>query len=270
MSITSQAEPLAKIRSKQMMELLASGKRIDGRDLLAQREITLERGIIEKAEGSASVTLGNTRVLVGVKIEAGEPYPDTPNQGVLTVNAEFVPLAHEFFEPGPPNENSIELARIVDRGIRESKAVDLEKLVLTPGRLVYVVFVDIYILNHDGNLVDASEYAALAALQQAKLPKVEVGEDGEVKRTGEFEKLPVVDTPISVTVAEIDGKLLVDPNLEEENMAQAKVTMTLTKDNKLCAVQKSGAGTFAFNQILECFKIAREKSSEIRRKFFEE
>ena len=61
------------------------------RGLTDYREIKIEQGIIEKAEGSARVLLGKTEVLVGTKVETGEPFPDTPNEGVMTVNAELVP-----------------------------------------------------------------------------------------------------------------------------------------------------------------------------------
>jgi len=268
MSITSQVETLAKIRSKQMVELLSTGKRIDGRDLHSVREIQIEKGPIDKAEGSAYISLGNTRVLVGVKVETGEPFPDRPNDGVLTVNAEFVPLAYEFFEPGPPDENSIELARVVDRGIRESKAIELEKLVLTPGKVVYVIFVDIYILNHDGNLIDASAYAAINALTGTKIPDYEVTEKGEVKRTSSYSNLPVREYPVSTTWIKIDDKVMVDPNLEEEKIAEAKITITTTKEGKVCAVQKSCNGTFTPEEIIEVTRNAIKKCDEIRGKFY--
>jgi exosome complex component RRP42 len=114
---------VTRVRKNQIGQLLDAGKRLDDRGLGDYREIKVEQGIIERAEGSARVLLGKTEILVGVKIETGEPFPDTPNEGVQTVNAELVPLASADFEPGPPDENSIELARIVDRGIRESKAI---------------------------------------------------------------------------------------------------------------------------------------------------
>ena len=41
-----------------------------------------------------------------------------------------MPLADPTAEPGPPGEDVIELARVVDRGIRESGMVDLKQLVL--------------------------------------------------------------------------------------------------------------------------------------------
>ncbi|RLI06005.1 RNA-binding protein [Candidatus Bathyarchaeota archaeon] len=270
MSITSEAEPLSKIKSKQIVKLLNSGERLDGRSLLDYRDIQIETGVIDKAEGSAIVSLGNTKVLVGVKVELGEPYPDLPDQGALTVNAEFVPLAYRYFEPGPPDENSIELARVVDRGIREAKTIEMDKLVLISGRLVYVVFVDVYILNHDGNLIDASGLAAIAALLNTKLPKYEVKENGEAKKTSEYDSLPIKDCPIPVTVAKINDKILVDPTLEEENIATAKLTITTTKDGKICAIQKSGIGTFTFKEVLEAQKLAKEKARDIRKRFFKE
>src|SRR5512147_184268 len=165
---------VTKVRLKQIEALLEKGKRLDGRTLTDYREIKIEQGLIEKAEGSAQVFLGKTQVLVGIKVETGEPFPDTPNEGVMTVNAEFVPLASPNYEPGPPDENSIELARIVDRGIRESKAIDNEKLCIEPGKKVFVVFVDVYVLNHDGNLIDASAMAAMSALMNTKIPNYEI------------------------------------------------------------------------------------------------
>src|SRR3989337_4039736 len=154
----------SKVRQKRIGQLISHGKRLDGRGLTGYSEVQLETGLIERAEGSARVYLGKTEVLVGVKVGLGEPFPDTPNEGVLTVNAELVPLASPNFEPGPPDENSIELARIVDRGIRESKVIDTEKLCIEPGKKVFIVFVDIYVLNHDGNLIDAAAFAAVSAL----------------------------------------------------------------------------------------------------------
>ncbi len=194
------AAVITRVKKKQIEQLIAKGKRLDGRGLTDYREIKIEQGIIERAEGSAKVLLGRTEVVVGTKIEMGEPFPDTPDEGVLTVNAELVPLASPRFEPGPPDENSIELARIVDRGIRESKAIDLEKLCIAPGKKVFVVFVDVYVLNHDGNLIDASALAAMAALLNTKMGKYEV-EDGEVKMKPGYEPLPIKKRPITVTCA---------------------------------------------------------------------
>jgi exosome complex component RRP42 len=259
------ASVITSVRQKQIVQSIAKGKRLDGRGLTDYREIKVEQGIIERAEGSARVLLGKTEVLVGTKIEIGEPFSDTPNEGVLTVNAELVPLASSTFEPGPPDENSIEIARVVDRGIRESKAIDVEKLCIEPGKKVFVVFVDVYVLNHDGNLIDASALAAMAALLNTKMPSYEI-EKGEVKIKQDYNELPMKRHPITVTFAKINGKLVVDPWLEEEQIMDARLSMAIDDDDNICAIQKGGSGYFSPEQVLEAAKIAREKAEELRKK----
>jgi len=258
------AAVITRVKNKQIEQLIAKGKRLDGRGLTDYREIKIEQGIIERAEGSAKVLLGRTEVVVGTKIEMGEPFPDTPDEGVLTVNVELVPLASPRFEPGPPDENSIELARVVDRGIRESKAIDLEKLCIAPGKKVFVVFVDVYVLNHDGNLIDASALAAMAALLNTKMAKYEV-EDGEVKIKPGYEPLPIKKRPITVTCAKIGDKLVVDPWLEEEQVMDARISMAFDDDGNICAIQKGGSGYFEPKQVFEAARIAKEKVEEMRK-----
>lgn len=256
---------VTRVRLQQIEKLIDKAKRLDGRALGDYREIEIEQGIIEKAEGSARILLGKTEVLVGVKVETGTPFPDTPNDGVMTVNAELVPLASEAFEPGPPDENSIELARIVDRGIRESHAIDTEKLCIESGKKVFVVFVDIYVLNHDGNLIDASALAAVSALLNTKMPNYEV-KDGEVIIKQGYTTLPMKSRPITVTLGKINDKLIVDPWLEEERVIDSRLTMAFNDEGNICAIQKGGSGYFTQQQILEGMKMAQEKAAEMRKK----
>lgn len=257
---------VTKVKLKQIEQVIEKGKRLDDRSLTDYREIKIEQGVIEKAEGSARVLLGKTQVLVGVKVETGEPFPDTPNDGVMTVNAELVPLASPNFEPGPPDENSIELARVVDRGIRESHAIDTEKLCIEPGKKVFVVFVDVYVLNHDGNLIDASAIAAVAALMNTKMPNYEI-KDGELKIKQGYTTLPMKSHPITVTIGKINGHLIVDPWIEEESVMDSRITFATNEDGNICAIQKGGSSYFTPQQILEASKIALVKAAELRKKF---
>jgi exosome complex component RRP42 len=256
---------VTKVRLKQIEQLMEKGKRLDERGLRDYREIKIEQGLIERAEGSARCLLGKSEVLCGVKIETGEPFPDTPNEGVQTVNAELVPLASPNFEPGPPDENSIELARVVDRGIRESKAIDTEKLCIEPGKKVFVVFVDVYVLNHDGNLIDCSALAAMAALMNTKMPNYEI-KDGELKMKQGYTPLPMKSHPITVTIGKIGNTLIVDPWLEEEQVMDCRISMAINDEGNICAIQKGGSGYFTPQQILEATKIAEGKVAEIRKK----
>jgi exosome complex component RRP42 len=256
---------VTKVRQRQIQQVIDTGKRLDGRTLSDYREFKIEEGVIEKAEGSARIFLGNTQVLVGVKIETGEPFPDTPNEGVMTVNAELVPLASPVFEPGPPDETSIELARIVDRGIRESKAIDTEKLCIEAGKKVFVVFVDVYVLNADGNLIDASALASVAALMNTKMPNYEF-KDGELKIKQGYSPLPIRSHPITVTIGKIKDKLLVDTGAEEEAVIDARLSLAVNDEGNICAIQKGLSGYFTPQEIIDASKLAREKAAELRKK----
>ena len=256
---------IANIKRKKLVQLISEGKRSDGRDLMEYRPIVIERGIIEKAEGSARVKLGETEVAVGVKIEVERPFEDTPDQGILTVNAELVPLASPTFEPGPPDENAIELARVVDRGIRSAEAIDLKKLCIIPGEKVFTVFVDIYVLNHDGNLIDASAMCALAALLDTKMFGYEVKGGEVVIKEDERHPLPIKNHPVSITFAKLGDELVVDPSLEEEQLMDVRLTMTVEDSGKICAIQKGGSGFLTLEEIDKALSVVVDKAEEIRK-----
>jgi len=252
-----------KLKKETIYSLAKRGSRIDKRKLDQFREIKITLGAAGKAHGSALVELGHTKVLAGVKIEPGKPFPDTPDQGVLNVSAEFLPIASSEFEPGPPDENAIEVARVVDRALRESQAIDLEKLVIIPGDKVWVVWVDINVLDHDGNLFDASMLAAMAALMDAKIPQHEVLEDGSVKIIGPpVEPLPVRKKVVSVTIGALGNVFLVDPSLEEEAVLDARIVFSFDNEGNLVGLQKSGPGWVDWDRSLIAFNIAKNKYVE--------
>jgi exosome complex component RRP42 len=247
----------------QMIELLAQGKRLDGRGLTDYRELKIEVGLIKKANGSAMVKLGNTQVIAGIKVEVDEPFSDMPDKGLFICNAEVLPTASAYAEPGPPDEDAIELARVVDRGIRESEMIALDKLVLISGKKVYAVFADVSVLNTDGNLFDATSYAVVSALLTTRIPKYEVKDDKLVK-TEDTIPLPINTIPVSVTMARIGDSIIVDPASEEEMCMEARVTISTDDQGRICAIQKGNPGTFTLEQLNNAVSIAIDKGNEIR------
>src|SRR3990167_81987 len=206
-----------------IISLLNAGTRLDGRKLIEYRKpIGVEHNVIKTAEGSARVKIGETEVIVGIKMNVGEPYPDTPNEGTIIVGAELIPLSNPEFELGPPGIQAIELARVVDRGIRESKALDFRKLCITPKEKIWMVIIDICPINDAGNLFDASSLAAIAALKNTKYPTFD-GEKIDYKEKTS-KKLDLEKTPIAVTVIKIGDKFIVDPDIEEEKAVDARLT----------------------------------------------
>ena len=256
------------IKKAQMVQLLAAGKRLDGRALDHPRELKVETGVIPKANGSARVTLGNTEVIAGVKVATGIPFPDTPDKGILMVNGEILPMSSPYAEAGPPSPEAIELARVVDRGVRESKMIALEDLSLIPGKTVISVFCDFNVMNVDGNLFDAVSYAVVAALKTAKMKKFKVKDD-KVEVTEEVVPVPVKKTPVSVTFARIGERLVVDPSAEEEASMDMRITITTEDGGNVCATQKGEASTITPTQVLEAADIAIRVGKDIRARILE-
>ncbi|NLL94656.1 MAG: exosome complex protein Rrp42 [Thermoplasmatales archaeon] len=250
-------EIISEIRRDHLLNLLAKGERADGRAFDEFRPITVETGFIESADGSARVRMGDTEVIAGLKMIPGTPYPDAPASGVMSTGAELIPLAHASFESGPPSPDAVELARVVDRGIRESKMIDMDDLCIEEGKEVWMCFIDIYAINHDGNLFDASNLAAVAALRTATVPMEQYGK-------GEDRPLKTTCVPISVTMAKIGNDLIVDPNFDEGHIASCRLTVATDENGDFRAMQKGGSGGITVAELGRCLDMAVEKGREIR------
>jgi len=249
---------ISDIKRDHIHKLISKGRRLDGRSWDEYRGVTIETNYVESAEGSARVKLGNTDVLVGVKMDVGSPFADTPDTGVLTTTAELIPMASPTFEPGPPDENAIELARVVDRGIRESEMIDMNALCITPGEEVWINFLDIYVLDYDGNLFDACFLGAVAALKTTTVPasRFEKGDDFP---------MPVQRIPISCTAVRIENSILFDPTLDEEKVAAARLTVTTDEDNNIRAMQKGLEGSLTRDQIIEIVETSQRIGKDLRK-----
>lgn len=255
---------LDQLRKNEIVELLEQGKRIDGRAFDEPRQISIETGAIPKANGSARVRLGNTEVVAGVKIQPDKPFPDLGDKGIFICTAEILPLAHPDVEPGPPGEDVVELARVVDRGIRESNMIDMSQLVLEKNKSVIGIFSDNSVVDHDGNLFDACSYASVAAILSCKIPKWEIKDDAPVLVEGQEFPPPITTIPVSVTMGRIGDHIIVDPNLEEWQCLDSRITITTNSDGNICALQKGGDDGFTFEQLVKCSEISVQVGTKIR------
>jgi exosome complex component RRP42 len=248
---------------KHIKESLAKGVRYDGRKKDEFRDIEIRTGMISTAEGSAHVKCGETEVIAGVKMSVEKPFGDTPNEGILMVGAELLPLSNPKYEGGPPDAVSIEVARVIDRGIRESKSLDNQRLCIKSGEKVWTINVDICPLNDDGNLIDVGSMAAVAAIFDARFPSFD-GEKVDYKKKTD-EKVPITKVPVAITVLKIGNAFVVDPSEPEEQALDARLTVTTIDDGKLCSLQKGGLGTLSVEDIEKMIDLALVKGAEIRK-----
>jgi exosome complex component RRP42 len=253
-----------------LKKMFSEEKRFDGRKLLEYRDIEVRLNISNKAEGSAGVKIGKTEVLVGVKIGLGEPYPDSPDKGNLMVSGDLLPLASPRFEMGPPDFWGIELPRLVDRAIRESHMIELEKLVIEEGKKVYMVYIDIYPINDDGNLIDAATIGAIIALKNTMIP--ELGKNGKIDYEEKAtKKLPLAKdiAPVSFSFFKLGNSVIFDPTREEEEACEARVTFGMSEwkgQHMINSCQKSGGTPFTIAEIEKIMDVLPEKFDEINKK----
>ncbi|MBU0666594.1 MAG: exosome complex protein Rrp42 [Nanoarchaeota archaeon] len=244
-------------------QALNKGLRLDGRKKEDFREITIETGVISTAEGSARVKCGDTEVIAGIKLSLGTPYSDTPNDGVLSTNTELLPLSNPDFEGGPPRIDAIEVARVIDRAIREGKAIDTKKLCVEKGEKVWMVNMDVLPINMDGNLIDVGALACIAALKNTKFPEVV---DGKVDYKHLSKKsLPVNALPIEITVVKIKDNFIVDPTQTEEKILDSRLTVGVLEDETICALQKGGDQPLTQKDVDFMVDLAIKKSKELRK-----
>jgi len=178
------------------------------------------------------------------------------------VTAELLPLSSSKYEYGPPKFNAIEIGRLVDRGIRESKFIDFEKLCIKEGEKVWAVIIDIYSINDDGNLLDAAFIGALAALKSAKMPfydekKEKIDYEAESKK-----KIPLTkNIPINFSIHKIKNSFFLDPSIEEELASEGRIILAFIPDSpvKICSMQKGETMVVSTDEFNKAIKLAEDK-----------
>lgn len=252
-----------------MKKIFSEGKRFDGRGLEQLQDVEISYGVSNKAEGSARVRLGKTEVIAGVKLTAGDPYPDSLDKGNLSVSGDLLPLASPRFEMGPPGFDGIEGPRLIDRLIRESGMIDLKKLVIKEGGKVWNVMIDVYPINDDGSLIDASALACVAALKHAMLPQLDENNrvNYDEKPTGQLPLNHIL--PLSFTFFKLGEHLILHPTREEEEACEAKINFGISKWNgqyMIHSCQKGWATPLSQKEIEHIAAILPEKYEEFNKK----
>ncbi|KAG6549129.1 hypothetical protein Mapa_009355 [Marchantia paleacea] len=251
-----------------ILAALRAEQRVDGRRPFDSRRLSIT---FSKQDGAVEVQQGQTRVMAVVTGVLGPPFPDRPTEGSLIIFTEFSPMADPSFELGRPGELSVELGRIIDRGLRESRAVDTESLCVLAGRAAWQIRLDIHILDNGGNLVDVANIAALAALSSYRRPDCSIGgHDGQEvivhpPEVREPVSLILHHYPIAVTFAFFaDGELeALDPSVKEEAVMGGRLTVTVNSQGDVCAIQKGGGVGVRSSEIMRCIRIALSKAVEV-------
>ncbi|KAK7087013.1 Exosome complex component RRP45 [Halocaridina rubra] len=257
--------PLSTCERAAVLAAISRGVRLDNRGFLEVRDINLSFG---KEYGSCTVTLGETRVLAQVTCEVVEPRPSRPNEGKLSISVRLSPMAAPHFESGRGNELMDELQMILDRNIKESRCLDLEALCIMAEESVWQLRVDVTVLNHAGNLGDACNLAAVAALRHFHRPDVSVEEDGRVTIHTFEESEPIATymkkVPVCLTYAffiiDENIHMLMDPSEKEERVMSGKLVVGLNPHGEITSLIFPGRVLLSKKDIMNCIKSAFKKA----------
>ncbi|XP_060946545.1 exosome complex component RRP45 [Limanda limanda] len=257
--------PLANCERDFLLKAIQEKKRLDGRQTYDYRKIKITFGT---DYGSCFVDLGKTRVMGQVSCELVAPKENRPNEGIMFFNIELSPMASPAFEQGRQSELSVKLNRQLERCLRNSKCIDTESLCVVSGEKVWKIRVDVHLLNHDGNLMDAASIAAISALCHFRRPDVSIqGDEVTVYSQEERDPIPlsIYHMPISVSFSffQQGTYLLVDPCEREERVMDGLLMIAMNKHREICSIQSSGGIMLLKDQVMRCSKIASVKVSEI-------
>ncbi|KFZ49191.1 Exosome complex component RRP45, partial [Podiceps cristatus] len=208
------------------------------------------------------------RVLGQVSCELVPPKPNRPTEGILFFNLELSPMAAPGFEPGRQPELLVILNRLIERCLRNSRCIDTESLCVVAGEKVWQIRLDLHLLNHDGNIIDAASIAGIVALCHFRRPDVSVqGEEVTVYTPEERDPVPlsIHHMPICVSFAffQQGTYLLVDPSEREERVMDGLLVIAMNKHREICPIQSSGGIMLVKDQVLRCSKITAVKVTEI-------
>ncbi|XP_048189400.1 exosome complex component RRP45 isoform X2 [Perognathus longimembris pacificus] len=257
--------PLSNCERRFLLRAIQEKKRLDGRHTYDYRRLRISFGA---DFGCCVVELGKTRVLGQVSCELVSPKLNRPTEGILYFNLELSQMAAPAFEPGRQSDLLVKLNRLLERCLRNSKCIDTESLCVVAGEKVWQIRVDLHLLNHDGNIIDAASIAAIVALCHFRRPDVSVqGDEVTLYTPEERDPVPlsIHHMPICVSFAffQQGTYLLVDPSEREERVMGGLLVIAMNKHREICTIQSSGGIMLLKDQVLRCSKIAGVKVAEI-------
>ena len=202
--------------------------RIDGREADQLREVTIERGWSDQAEGSALISFGRTKVLCTASFTNGVPRWLT-GKGKGWVTAEYAMLPRSTNDrmdreavKGRVGGRTHEISRLIGRSLRaivDTKALGENTLVI-----------DCDVLQADGGTRTAAITGAYVAMADA----IEWGRDkGFIGKNAK----PLIDSVAAVSVGIIDGVPMLDLAYTEDSRAETDMNVVVTGRGLFVEVQ---------------------------------
>lgn len=206
-------------------------RRRDNRQWDQLRPIKFTRNFTKNADGSVLVEFGDTRVFTTAKIEERVPaFLIGKGEGWITAEYSLLPgstlvrSAREVTR-GQPSGRTSEIQRIIGRCLRA--VVDRHAL----GERT--ITIDCDVLQADAGTRVASISGGFLALYDALL---------KLRKQGVFDDLPLLEHMAAVSICQVNGQLLLDPNYNEDSQAEMDSNVVLTESGKILELQITAEG----------------------------
>lgn len=200
--------------------------RMDNRRPDQMRPVEIQSGYLKTAEGSALITVGNTRVLCAASVEDSVPqFLRGSGKGWVTAEYSMLPRATLKRTPrevakGRPSGRTHEIQRLIGRSLRA--VVNLEAL----GERS--ILVDCDVIQADGGTRTASITGAFVALAQAI---------NQIVQFGTLKRSPLCDSVAATSVGLVGGEPMLDLDYEEDSRADVDMNVIMTGSGKFVELQ---------------------------------
>ncbi|WWC72340.1 uncharacterized protein I206_106302 [Kwoniella pini CBS 10737] len=271
-STPASAEVFKKLHPSQYLSrFLNKGYRPDGRKIRDWRDVSINVGSITTAHGSSLIRMGDTTMVCGIKAEVAEPTAQSLNEGYVVPNIDLPALCSPNFKPGPPGDEAQTYSNWLNDLIVSSRTLPPSSLVISHGKAVWVIYIDVVCINYDGNAFDAAVLAVMAALQNTRLPKARYDEESgrTICSRTEMYPLQLGSIPLSCSFGIFDSThLLPDPTSYESPLLPTTISIALDEKNQACLIRQEGLGGTqgkSGERVLgETWSLAEERIKELR------
>jgi ribonuclease PH len=217
------------------------------------RPIKFTRGFTKNADGSVLVEFGDTKILTTAKIEERVPaFLMGKGEGWITAEYSLLPGSTHVrsvreVTRGQPSGRTLEIQRLVGRCLRA--VVDRRHL----GERT--ITIDCDVLQADGGTRVASISGGYIALYDALL---------KLQKSCFWDSLPIVEGMAAVSVCDINGQILLDPNYQEDSQAAMDGNFVLTESGKILEIQMTAEDKpYDANKLADLLKLAQKGVKEI-------
>jgi ribonuclease PH len=232
--------------------------RLNGRLAQEMRQISIEPNILDHAEGSCLIRMGNTHVICTATIDESIP-PFLRGKGKGWVTAEYGML---------PRSTQGRMKRESAQGKQSGRTQEIQRLI---GRSLRAI-TDLEIMGERQILIDCDVIRADGGTRCASITGAYVAMYLTFKKLvkrGTLHKIPLIGELAAISCGIVNGQALVDLDYIEDSSAEVDANFVMSSTGGIIEIQataeESPFNEEQFNKMLSLAKDSIEKLTSIQR-----